>query len=86
MITFETMSFAMIILFCVVAIFKMINDIRKNVFLILPNLILGGALYIFLNLFGISISLNVLTGTLITLLGASGVCLIVLLKVIFKIF
>ena len=86
MITFETMSFAMIILLFVVALFKMINDLRKKPLLLIPNVILGGGMYTILNLFGIPISINILTGALITMLGALGVCLIVILKVIFKIF
>ncbi len=86
MISFETMSFAMIMLICLVAFFRIIYDVKSKALVIVSNVVLGGALYILLNMFGISIYLNLCTGALITLLGPSGVCLIILLKVIFKIF
>ncbi len=82
----EITSYLITALFGGVALFRTFNDSRKNICSIIINVILGGTLFIILNIMGVKIPLNLITGGIVVFLGVPGVVLIILLKVIFKIF
>lgn len=68
------------------ALLRILNDSRKNLCSVIINALLGGTLFAILNIMGISIALNFITGGIILLLGVPGVVLILILKSIFSIF
>lgn len=68
------------------SVLTLISD-RSNAFVtIFLNIIFGGALYIILNLCKITIPFNILTASCISILGFPGVVLLVILKLVFRIF
>lgn len=86
MLTLEATSFIITLSVGGVALFRVLNDSKKNICSIIINLLLGGALFAIINIMGFSINLNLITGSIITFLGVPGVVLIVLLKLLFRIF
>ena len=67
------------------SVVRTVIDIKNNKWMIFTNILFGGSLFTIINLLGFSTTLNILTGTIITLYGAMGVVLIVVLKLIFNI-
>ena len=68
------------------ALLRILNDSRKNLCSVILNAMLGGTLFTILNIMGLKIALNFITGGIILLLGVPGVVLILILKGIFRIF
>lgn len=86
MITIEIIAFAIVFLLAIIALFRIINDSRKNICSIIINTILGGTIFVVLNMMGFSIKFNIITGGIIVFLGIPGTILIVILKLLFGIF
>jgi len=86
MIAIEIVSFIITASIGGIAFLRILNESRKNLFSIFINIILGGSLFILLNTIGFSITLNYITGSIITLLGIPGIGLLVILKIILGIF
>jgi inhibitor of the pro-sigma K processing machinery len=82
----EISSFLITSLVGLIALIRVANDARKSICSIILNIMLGGALFIILNIMGVAITLNLITGGIIAFLGVPGVILLIILKTIFKIF
>lgn len=82
----EVSSFLITSFVGMVALARIINDARKSLCSIILNIMFGGTLFIILNIIGVDITLNLITGSVVTLLGIPGVILLIVLKTIFKIF
>lgn len=65
------------------ALFRILNETRKNLCSIIINILLGGALLTILNLMKIKIVLNFITCGCVALLGVPGVIFTVILNYIF---
>ena len=57
------------------ALLRILNDSRKNLCSVILNAMLGGTLFTILNIMGLKIALNFITGGIILLLGVPGVVL-----------
>lgn len=86
MITLEITSFIVTISIAGIALLRILKDSLKNLASVVLNIMFGGTLFALLNIMGFPITLNLITGSIITLLGVPGVALIVILKMIFNIF
>lgn len=82
----EITSFIVTVSLGGVALIRIFNESRKNICSIIVNILLGGTLFAILNIIGVRIDLNLITGGIIAFLGVPGVGLIILLKSLFKIF
>ena len=81
-----TTTFASYILLGVIGLFavtKIIADKKYAIVTLLLNLVFGGALYIILGFFNVELPFNVISASCITILGAPGVVLLVILKFVF---
>lgn len=65
---------------------RIFNATRKNLCSIILNIMLGGSLFLILNLMGAELPFNLITGGMIVFLGAPGVIAIILLRILFGIF
>lgn len=65
------------------SLIKSVSAKRSVVYTLFMNSILGGILYILLNLVGMNIPMNIIVGSCIGILGVPGVALIVALKILF---
>lgn len=81
----EVSSFIVTSIIGAVALIRVMNDARKSICSIILNIMFGGALFVILNIMGVTIALNLVTGGIITFLGVPGVVLLIILKIIFNI-
>lgn len=65
---------------------RIFNATRKNLCSIILNILLGGSLFLILNIMGASLPFNLVTGCMIAFLGVPGVVAIILLRILFGIF
>ena len=86
MLSMTSMSYIILGIFGGFSILKILADRRFAVVTLLLNILLGGTLYIILNICKVAIPFNVISGSCIALLGVPGVILLVILKFIFKFF
>ena len=86
MLTLEIVSFVITFSIGGIALFRTINDARKNICSIIINIMFGGFFFAIINIMGYSINLNFITGSIIMFLGVPGIILIILLKLMFGIF
>ena len=86
MLALEVTSFVVTLSIGGFALFKIFRDSIKNLCSIILNIMIGGALFAMLNIMGVSITLNLISGSIIAFLGVPGVVLLVILKSIFGIF
>ena len=86
MVTLNVTSLLVIISITITAIIRIIRDSFKNLSSLIANIILGGIVYVVLNIMGFSIMFNLMTCSIIVLLGLPGIALIIFLKIIFGIF
>lgn len=86
MFALELTSFVVTISVGGIALLRIFNDSRKNLCSIILNIMIGGALFAVLNIMGVSITLNLISGSIIAFLGVPGVILLIILKSIFGIF
>lgn len=66
-----------------ISLIKSVSENRSVILVILINIIFGGFAYALLNIMGVSINLNIITGACIGALGVPGVALITVLKLLF---
>lgn len=66
------------------SLIKSVSAKRNVIYTFFMNSILGGSLYILLNLIGMNIPMNIIVGSCIGILGAPGVALVVALKILFN--
>ena len=79
-------SYALMAVFGLVALTKIIADRRLAFVTLLLNLMFGGALYVILNICSLDLPFNAISASCITLLGAPGVVLLLILRFIFGTF
>lgn len=66
-----------------ISLIKSLSENKSMTLVVLINIILGGSIYALLNIMGMNINLNIITGACIGILGVPGVFLIVVLKLLF---
>ena len=86
MITSTMAEFVSIFVIIATSIYRMLNDIKNDWKQLFWNIFWGSILFSALNLLGLSINLNIVSASLIVLLGVPGIVLTVLLKLLFVIF
>ena len=86
MATVQITSFIFTLFVGVLTLIRIFRDSVESLSNIVWNLLFGGALYVMVNILGFPITLNLITGGIITFLGVPGVLLLVILKIIFRIF
>lgn len=78
----ETISAYFVGNFFVIVIFGLMLKSAKKMSNILINVMLGGALFIILNILGMKLAVNVITVGLVSLLGIPGVLLVLIMQLI----
>ena len=78
----ETISAYAVAGFIVLVLINLMLKSAKRMSVILINVILGGALFIILNILGMELTVNALTIGIVGLLGIPGVILVVIMKLI----
>ena len=86
MLALEITSFIITFSIGGTALFRILNDSRKNICSVITNIMFGGFFFAIINIIGYTINLNFITGSIITFLGVPGIILIVLLKLMFGVF
>lgn len=86
MFSVSALSYIVLGLFSGLSILKILSDKGSIFVTLLLNIIFGGFLYAFLNILKVDLPFNFLSASCITILGAPGVILLALLKIIFKVF
>lgn len=67
-------------------VIKFVFKVSVGVIGVLFNSLVGAAILFVLNLFGLNIPINMITSVIVGFLGIPGVVLLVILKLVFKIF
>ena len=86
MVELEIGAYIITALFGSIAVVNVIRQCMKNITSIFLNVLFGGVLFTILNILGMKLALNMITGGIITFLGVPGVGLIIILKALFGIF
>ncbi len=81
-----TISIVAVGVLTIISTIKYLAEDKSIFSTIFLNLILGIMAYVLINLIGFEIKLNVISGASIIVLGAPGVLLMAILKIIFSIF
>ena len=74
------MSTVVVVVFLIVVLFYTMCKSLKKGSTIIINMILGGALFLMLNILGMNLAVNVINIGLVAVLGIPGVVLIIILK------
>lgn len=78
----ETISAYAVAIFIIVVLINLMLKSAKRMSMIIINGILGGALFIMLNILGMKLAVNAITIGIIGLLGVPGVLLVVIMKLV----
>lgn len=85
MFSMTTMSYVILGVFGGFSIIKILAERKLAFVTLMLNILLGGTLYVILNICKIDIPFNIISGSCITILGVPGVLLLVVLKFVTKI-
>ena len=78
----ETISAYAVAIFIILVLINLMLKSAKRMSMIMINGILGGALFIMLNILGMKLAVNAITIGIIGLLGVPGVLLVVIMKLV----
>lgn len=78
----ETISAYAVAIFIILVLINLMLKTAKRMSMIIINGILGGALFIMLNILGMKLAVNAITIGIIGLLGVPGVLLVVIMKLV----
>ena len=78
----ETRSAYAVAIFIILVLINLMLKTAKRMSMIIINVILGGALFIMLNILGMKLAVNAITIGIIGLLGVPGVLLVVIMKLV----
>lgn len=78
----ETISAYAVAIFIILVLINIMLKSAKRMSMIIINGILGGALFIMLNILGMKLAVNAITVGIIGLLGVPGVLLVVVMKLV----
>lgn len=78
----ETISAYAVAIFIILVLINLMLKSAKRMSMIIINGILGGALFIMLNILGMKLAVNAITVGIIGLLGVPGVLLVVIMKLV----
>ena len=78
----ETISAYAVAIFIILVLINLMLKTAKRMSMIIINGILGGALFIMLNILGMKLAVNAITVGIIGLLGVPGVLLVVIMKLV----
>ncbi len=78
----ETISAYAVAIFIILVLINLMLKSAKRMSMIIINGILGGALFIMLNILGMKLAVNAITIGIIGLLGVPGVLLVVIMKLV----
>lgn len=78
----ETISAYAVAIFIILVLINLMLKTAKRMSMIIINVILGGALFIMLNILGMKLAVNAITVRIIGLLGVPGVLLVVIMKLV----
>ena len=78
----ETISAYAVAIFIILVLINLMLKSAKRMSMIIINGILGGALFIMLNILGMKLAVNAITIGTIGLLGVPGVLLVVIMKLV----
>jgi len=78
----ETISAYAVAIFIILVLINLMLKTAKRMSMIIINVILGGALFIMLNILGMKLAVNAITIGIIGLLGVPGVLLVVIMKLV----
>ena len=78
----ETISAYAVAIFIILVLINLMLKSAKRMSMIIINGILGGALFIMLNIIGMKLAVNAITIGIIGLLGVPGVLLVVIMKLV----
>ena len=78
----ETISAYVVAGFLLIVIVNIMLKSAKRMSVILINVLLGGALFVILNILGMQLAVNAVTIGLVGLLGIPGVIIVVIMKLI----
>ena len=78
----ETISAYAVAIFIILVLINLMLKYAKRMSMIIINGILGGALFIMLNILGMKLAVNAITIGIIGLLGVPGVLLVVIMKLV----
>lgn len=78
----ETISAYAVAIFIILILINLMLKTAKRMSMIIINVILGGALFIMLNILGMKLAVNAITVGIIGLLGVPGVLLVVIMKLV----
>ncbi len=78
----ETISAYAVAIFIILVLINLMLKTAKRMSMIIINVILGGALFIMLNILGMKLAVNAITIGIIGLLGVPGVILVVIMKLV----
>ena len=78
----ETISAYAVAIFIILVLINFMLKTAKRMSMIIINVILGGALFIMLNILGMKLAVNAITIGIIGLLGVPGVLLVVIMKLV----
>ena len=78
----ETISAYAVAIFIILVLINLMLKTAKRMSMIIINVILGGALFIMLNILGMKLAVNAITIGIIGLLGVPGVLLVVIRKLV----
>lgn len=78
----ETISAYAVAIFIILVLINLMLKTAKRMSMIIINVILGGALFIMLNILGMKLAVNAITVGIIGLLGVPGVLLVVVMKLV----
>ena len=78
----ETISAYAVAIFIILVLINLMLKTAKRMSMIIINVILGGALFIMLNILGMKLAVNAITVGIIGLLGVPGVLLVVIMTLV----
>lgn len=78
----ETISAYAVAIFIILVLINLMLKSAKRMSMIIINGILGGALFVMLNILGMKLAVNAITIGIIGLLGVPGVLLVVIMKLV----
>ena len=78
----ETISAYAVAIFIILVLINLMLKTAKRMSMIIINVILGGALFIMLNILGMKLAVNAIAIGIIGLLGVPGVLLVVIMKLV----
>lgn len=78
----ETISAYAVAIFIILVLINLMLKSARKMSMIIINGILGGALFIMLNILGMKLAVNAITIGIIGLLGVPGVLLVVVMKLV----